>query len=272
MIDTIDLSGISVIDSSIATSKGNQLKWHAGDKWYKADHMGYEGLCEVVTSELLKKSNISNFVSYRPVKILYDSKMYNGCVCDNFRKKDETLVTLERLSRSWLSRSFAEKLTDYRDVKEKIKHTVDFISNVTELENVGEYITVMLETDAFFLNEDRHTNNIAFILDDKSSKYRFCPYFDMGLSLLADTASDYPLGSDIYKLISSVKAKPFDRDFDVQLDAVQELYGDKLRFSFTDSDIEKTVDMLEEYYDEKIRSRVKNILYARKNKFKYMFV
>lgn len=270
-MDIIDLSNISVIDSSSATSKGNQLKWFVDGKWYKSDYMGYEGLCEAVTSELLKKSNIADFVSYRPVKIQFDGETRNGCVCDNFRKKDESIITLERLSRSWLSCSFAEKLTEYHDVKDKIKRTVDFISSVTKLENVGEYLTVMLEIDAFFLNEDRHTNNIAFILDDKSGKYKYCPYFDLGLSLLADTTSDYPMGADIYKLISSVKAKPFDRDFDVQLDAVQELYGDKLRFSFTNADIEKTVDMLEEFYDEKIRDRVKEILYIQKNKYLYMF-
>ena len=39
------------------TSKGNQPKWYVHDKWYKADHMGYEALAEYVVSKLLKKSN-----------------------------------------------------------------------------------------------------------------------------------------------------------------------------------------------------------------------
>lgn len=28
------------------SSKGNQLKWYSGEKWYKADYTGYEGLAE----------------------------------------------------------------------------------------------------------------------------------------------------------------------------------------------------------------------------------
>ena len=48
MINRIDLSNESLIDTKATSSKGNQLKWLVGGKWYKAAHMGYEGLCEVV--------------------------------------------------------------------------------------------------------------------------------------------------------------------------------------------------------------------------------
>lgn len=78
----------------------------------------------------------------------------------------------------------AKNLLKYDDVKDKISHTVDFIENKTGLKNVGKYITAMLELDAFFLNEDRHTNNIAFILNDDTGEYRFCPYFDFDFRCL----------------------------------------------------------------------------------------
>ena len=45
----------------------------------------------------------------------------------------------------------------------------------------------MLEIDAFFLNEDRHTNNIAVQYNVADDTYALCPLFDNGLSLLADT-------------------------------------------------------------------------------------
>ena len=50
------------------TSKGDQPKWRRGSLWYKADHMGYEALAEVVVSlslihiwdKLLKAANPSS--------------------------------------------------------------------------------------------------------------------------------------------------------------------------------------------------------------------
>ena len=271
MIERIDLSNKSLIDTKATSSKGNQQKWLVRNNWYKADHMGYEGLCEVVISKLMKKSNIESFVSYFPVRITFDGKEMNGCYSKNFRKKNESIVTLEHLSKQWLANSFAKELLRYEDTKDKIKHTVDFIEKVTQLENVCAYMTTMLELDAFFLNEDRHTNNIAFILNDDTGEYRFCPYFDFGLSLLADTSVDFPLGDDIYEMMDKINAKPFDCDFDTQLDAAQELYGQYLNFNFTNHNIEQVFEAVKDYYDEEIVHRVKDLLYHQKHKYQFMF-
>ncbi len=53
------------------SSKGNQLKWYNGGKWYKADYTGYEGLAEYVVSHLLRLSTLSaeEFLMYDTVKI-----------------------------------------------------------------------------------------------------------------------------------------------------------------------------------------------------------
>lgn len=268
---TIDLNHVSLIDTKATSSKGNQLKWLLRNNWYKADHMGYEALCEVVISKLLEKSNINNFVSYSPVLIEFDGRELNGCYSKNFKKKNESIVTLEHLAKQWLANSMAKELLQYEKPKDKIKHTVDFVEKVTKLENVGAYITTMLELDAFFLNEDRHTNNIAFILNDDTGEYSFCPYFDFGLSLLADTTEDYPLGEDIYKLIGKVHAKPFSGNFDEQLDAAQELYGNYLKFDFTNKDIETVFDEVLEYYPQETIQRAKDLLYNQKHKYQYLF-
>ena len=181
--------------------------------------MGYEGLCEVVISKLLEKSNIENYVPYFPVRITFDGKEMNGCysreplkipcraevrkiygrilskrrrytdvyqgvlaklcredfvlMCgrellevpsNNFRKKNESIVTLEHLSKQWLANSFAGELLKYEEPKDKIMHTVDFVEKVTKLEGVGEYLTTMLELDAFFLNEDRHILKKPYVI------------------------------------------------------------------------------------------------------------
>lgn len=271
MIKTINLNDVSLIDSKATSSKGNQLKWLVRNNWYKADHMGYEALCEVVISKLLEKSNISNFVSYSPIRIEFDNRKLTGCYSKNFKKKNESIVTLEHLSKQWLANSMAKELLKYEEPKDKIKHTVDFIEKVTNLQDVGKYLTTMVELDAFFLNEDRHTNNIALILNDDTGEYRYCPYFDFGLSLLADTTEDFPLGTDIYTLIPKIHSKPFSRDFDEQLDAAQELYGYHLSFSFTSKDIETVFKAVEEYYRDDIIHRAKDLLYNQKQKYQYMF-
>ena len=271
MINRIDLSNESLIDTKATSSKGNQLKWLVGGKWYKADHMGYEGLCEVVISRLLMKSNVKDFVRYQPAMIVFDSKEYTGCCSDNFRAKNESIVTLEHLSKQWLANSFAKELLRYEEPEEKIQRTVTFVEKVTGLKNVGAYLTAMLELDAFFLNEDRHTNNIAFVLNDDTGEYRYCPYFDFGLSLLADTAEDYPLGEDVYQLIGKIHAKPFDRDFDTQLDAAEELFGTQVRLSFTRADIDAALNEVAAYYPADIIERARDILYAQRKKYQYLF-
>ena len=56
------------------SSKGNQPKWFLDQKWYKADHMGYEGLAEVLVSRLLCQSNAIDYIRYEPALITYDGK------------------------------------------------------------------------------------------------------------------------------------------------------------------------------------------------------
>lgn len=270
-MNMINLDKYDLIDTRSTSSKGNQQKWLVDGVWYKADHMGYEALCEVVVSNLLKKTNVGSFIEYQPIKIEFNSKTLNGCFSENFRGRNESIVTLEHLSRSWLGSSMAKELLKYDTAEERIKHTVDFVERVTGLKNVGEYITMMIEIDAFFLNEDRHTNNIAFILNDESGEYGFCPFFDFGLSLLADTAGDYPLGIDIYTAVDKIAAKPFNRDFYTQLEAATKLYGDRLKMYFNNADIEAAFDGLDEYYTGEVIARAKNLLYNQKRKYGYMF-
>ena len=62
-----------ITDSS---SKGNQPKWLTDGLWYKADHMGYEGLSEIVISKLIAKTNIQNYVMYLPTFIEYEGRKF----------------------------------------------------------------------------------------------------------------------------------------------------------------------------------------------------
>lgn len=266
----IDLTDIKKEKIENHTSKGNQPKWHINNKWYKADHMGYEALAEYVVSELLKKSNVENFVVYDLVEIKFDNKISVGCVSDNFRETYEMLVPLEKLHRQYFGKGFANAIAEKDETADKIKYTVEFVEKVTGLKNVGEYLATILAIDAFFLNEDRHTNNIAVIRNEKTKKFRFAPIFDNGLSLLSDT-NDYILDCDVYDNIKKVQAKPFDRSFDEQLNAIEYLYGSQLEFYFKKSDIYRLIDELKAVYDEKTVQRAETILLQQMRKYQYLF-
>ncbi len=269
-MQVIDLTKIEKEKIENHTSKGNQPKWRIKDKWYKADHMGYEAFAEYVVSELLKKSNVGNFVEYCLIKIKYDGKEGIGCVSKDFKEDFEMLIPIEKLHRQYFGKGLADAIAEKYSIQDKISYTVNFIEEITGLKDVGKYFAVMLAIDAFFLNEDRHTNNIAVIRDEKTKKYRFAPIFDNGLSLLSDT-NEYLWDEDIYDNIKKVQAKPFARSFDEQLDAVEELYGYHLKFDFTRHDICEVLDELNVIYDEKTIKRVEKILLEQMRKYQYLF-
>ena len=252
------------------TSKGDQPKWQLDGKWYKADHMGYEALAEVVVSQLLKQSNVPDFVEYRPVLIQYQGKEIPGCVSKNFRRKDEMLVSFERLHRTYKGRGLAAALGGINKPQGRIRYTIDFIEQTTGLTGVGKYLTLLLELDSFFLNEDRHTNNLAVMRNEKTKEFRLCPIFDNGLALLSDL-NDYPLDKDVYDCIRCVRAKPFDLDFNVQVEAAEELYGMQLNLSFSRKEVSKELKFVTELYGEKIYCRVEQVLFEQMRKYQVYF-
>ena len=271
MIDQLDLEELnSYLYSQSHTSKGNQPKWRLNNTWYKADHLGYEALAEVLISRLLTMSNVENYVKYRPVKIRYRQRELIGCRSQNFLQKDELFLPFERLHRSFTGRSLSQVLSGFTDVSEKLSYTVSFIEDTTSLQNVGAYITLLLELDTIFLNEDRHTNNLAVVRNEKTGKFRFCPLFDNGLSLLSDL-QDYPLTEDVYSCISRVQAKPFSSDFDEQLDAAEALYGSPLRLHFRSQDILSQVDAFSGLYSEEILQRTRQVLLEQMRRYSIYF-
>lgn len=269
-MQVIDLTKIEKEKIENHTSKGNQPKWHIKDKWYKADHMGYEALAEYVVSELLKKSDVGDFVEYHLIKINYDNKERNGCVSENFKKDYEMLISIEKLHRQYFGKGLADVIAKKYSVQDKISYTVNFIKEITGLKDVGKYFVVMLTVDAFFLNEDRHTNNIAVLRDEKTKKYRFAPIFDNGLSLLSDT-NEYLSDEDIDTNIKKVQAKPFIRSFDEQLDVAEELYGYHLKFDFTQHDIYGILQECNTIYDQQTVKRVEKILLEQMRRYQYLF-
>lgn len=254
------------------SSKGNQLKWYSGEKWYKADYTGYEGLAEYMISHLLQFSTLERkaFLLYDTVRIQYDETVFLGCQSENFLPPRWQLITLERLFWLHYGESLYQSIFRIRETENRAVFLVEQAEHLTGLREFGKYVSMLLTIDALFLNEDRHTHNIA-VLRDETGKYHYCPAFDHGASLMADTTMDYPMETPLEKLYGKPKPKTFCRDFDEQLDVVEALYGQHIKFSFTDADVEKLLESESEYPDE-IKKRVKELLRLQRRKYRYLFM
>ena len=68
-------------------------------------------------------------------------------------------------------------------------------------------------------------------------EFAYCPIFDNGAALLADTKMDYPLEEDPQNLIGQVQSKTITQDFEEQLELSEMMYGMHLKFSFTEQDV-----------------------------------
>lgn len=254
------------------SSKGNQLKWYADGLWYKADYTGYEGLAEYVVSQLLACSSIADtagFVQYGTEEIVYEGRRFLGCCSQNFLPPQWEIVTLEHLFRNVQGKALYKEVLKFDACADRIRYTVEETERMTGLKGFGAYLTTLLELDAFFLNEDRHTNNIALLRDPEGS-FHYCPVFDNGASLLSDTALDYPLDADLYALQSRVKAKPFSPSFEEQADSAEQLYGQQLYMQFTAKEVEHILKE-EQLYPAAIHERVEELLRQQMRKYPYLF-
>lgn len=270
-MDGIVLDDFLPLECAGHSSKGNQLKWRVDNTWYKADHMGYEGLAEVMVSGLLEYSDVENYVRYFPAEIQYKDKKYIGCKSSSFLDTDEEFVTVEHLFRQWKGGSLSAELGKIPDVEDRIVYMVENVINFTGLVQFGKYMAAILALDAFFVNEDRHTNNIGVIYNMKSKSYRLSPVFDNGLALLADTMTDFGIEKSLEECMKRVEAKLFSRDFDEQLDAAERLYGCSIHFSFGKGEVDRILESCADNYSDKVTGRVRDLLYFQMRKYGYLF-
>ena len=151
------------------SSKGNQLKWENKGIWYKADYTGYEGLAEYMISHLLKKSTLAEneFTCYDLEKIKYGTVIYNGVKSKNFLSEDWQIITLERLFKRFFGESLYKALYRIPEHEERLHFLVQQVERMTGLQKFGIYMNKLLTIDALFLNEDRHTHNIAVLMNGK---------------------------------------------------------------------------------------------------------
>lgn len=253
------------------SSKGNQLKWCRDGIWYKADYTGYEGLAEYMISKLLAFSDLKEkeYVDYETEMMGCARREYMGCRSRNFLPDNWQLITLERLFQSNYGESLYKKMFSLEESEKRLEFLVNYVVRMTGLKEFGIYMSKLMTIDALFLNEDRHTHNIAVLLDPEGG-YHYCPIFDNGAGLMSDTFLDYPMDVPVQELFGSVSAKTFASDFDEQLDIAERLYGQHLKFNYSRREIEELLNK-ERYYPEEMKQRVCDILTEQRRKYKYLF-
>lgn len=245
------------------SSKGNQLKWKKDNIWYKADYLGYEALAEFVISALLEKTNVPGHVTYDLSCIDYNNHQYVGCRSRNFLDENEVLITLPRLFSMYLDEDIyreCERLD--RTEADCIKYVASGVHKITGIEDFGEYLTLVLEMDAFFLNEDRHFQNIAVVYNEQTKTYRKCPIFDNGGALFSDMSISYSEDKSIEECRNVITSKPFSPCFEDQVAAARSLYGTQWKYWFTEADITAVIEKAAEtgLYASTTIERVQNIL------------
>ncbi len=243
------------------SSKGNQEKWFDKDtgRWYKLDQFGYEALSETLISVLLEKSNIKSgtpftFAEYQMERIRVHGRERTACSSGNFLKEGQSIITLSHLFSRFLGFSLKNKLEKLSSDKKRIEFLGNVTAEFTGLEDFPEYLTLLFEIDALFLNDDRHLNNIAVI--EKNGKFDYCPVFDNGAGLLSNVQLS-PMDIEPKALIKDVVARPFNMKFTRQMNDARALWGSQFKMpKLTSRDIMKELDPLLEYYPQRDRGLI----------------
>lgn len=122
---------------------------------------------------------------------------------------------------------------------------------MTGLELFPQYLTLLFEVDALFLNDDRHLNNIAVL--ESGGKYDYCPIFDNGAGLLSNMRTA-PMDIEPKALIAAQRARPFGTTFNRQAGAVRALYGKQLYLpKLSREDIFAKLEPMLQYYPQRDR-------------------
>lgn len=239
-------------------TKGIQNKLIEDGYYYKIDRNGYPSLSEYVVSNLYKYSNVDDYVLYDLEKININGIEFIASKSKNFLTEGDQLITLQELYKDLEGKFIEEDIVKIKDIHERIKYVVDFVEKNLCINNFGKYITLLLEIDEFFYNDDRHFFNISLI-KNKNGIYRKSPIFDNGAMLLSAT--------NVYKLDDSIKNnmnKYFSLPFSInpieQKKAAEDLYGNIFFIKIDNIIIEDILKKANFFYEDKIIDRVRIIL------------
>lgn len=115
----------------------------------------------------------------------------------------QSIITLSHLYKRESEVSLRNLLARQSSDKKRIAYLAEATAELTGLDLFPQYLTLLFEVDALFLNDDRHLNNIAVLECD--GKYDYCPIFDNGAGLLSNTRTA-PMDIEPKALIAAQRA------------------------------------------------------------------
>ena len=71
-------------------------------------------------------------------------------------------------------------------------------------------------------------------------------------------------------LLEKIESKPFSMDFDIQLEAAEELYGTQIDFNFNIEDVNAILHSVDGMYSEEICNRIRELLRYQIRKYSYL--
>lgn len=230
---------------------GCQEKWFESERWFKVDRCGYEGLAETLISRLLEFSNIEesgefSFVRYRMERFEMQNCKRVGCSSQNFLKAGQSLITLDKLFKEKLNMSQLDVIDKYNDKESNIRYLAETVAELTGLERFPQYMTMIFEMDALFLNDDRLLVNIGVIKENDI--YRYCPVFDNGAALRSNL---------FFKVAGGGRARPFGMSYEEEVAISRNLYGRQLVMPMlTKDDIQMEMVSLLPYYSKRYQQTI----------------
>lgn len=237
------------IPQAASTSKGVQPKKVISNEFIKYDLNGYEGLSEIIAHRLLEQTNLAEYkhAIYYPLKV-------EGCKSPCFAEESE-VVTLYRGLTRYYSMPLNEIIDTYLNTYDIVTFSwYDFILDFIQIYfnyDARDFFSLLFEFDRLILNTDRHYNNLVFV----QSAQKYLPVvFDQGAAFCSDKTLFS--SEDVIADIKFALCKPFNEDFDKQVELAQS--RSNIRLNFLSKEIQLCISDIP--YSENDKQRVKKIL------------
>ncbi|MDR1643826.1 MAG: HipA domain-containing protein [Clostridiales bacterium] len=169
------------------TSKGYASKFIVDGCWYKINCGAFNSHAEAACSLLLELSNIEEYVKYELCMVNgeFATKSSDWTNSSLFQPLD-CLYRLSSDCNSLHVLSYSVHGSALMDL------VIRFATRDLEITDFADKLSLLLQFDAFVLNEDRHFGNIGFI--NENGIWRMSPFYDFDCALLScceDLSDDY---------------------------------------------------------------------------------
>ena len=159
------------------SSRGFAKKALVGNQWYKVSAGAFNAQAEVVASRLASYTNLSGFVAYEMCRVNGEYATVSGDYIHG--RRFETLKGLH----ARVTGTPIESVTQHLSGADLLKYTHKFILSELGYDMLPA-LSMLLQFDALVLNEDRHFNNIVFVLNE-AGNWEMSPAFDFDCALFS---------------------------------------------------------------------------------------